>query len=118
MSESQTWDVPCYVCGHKLGSNKATCGQAQAGKKAVKFPPCQWAHTDEKYVRKAMAAAAVAEEQKRKEQEDAQETMARYHAGKIDFAEIPEGMPMPKGTLLNSTRKPPAVIRRRLAIAD
>ncbi len=41
-----------------------------------------------------MAAAAVAEEQKRKEQEDAQETMARYHAGQIDFAEIPEGMPL------------------------
>ena len=94
MSESQTWDVPCYVCGHKLGSNKTTCGQAQAGKKAVKFPPCKWAHTDDKYVRKALAAAAVAEEQKKKEQEEAQATMVRYHAGQIDFDEIPEGMPL------------------------
>jgi flagellar biosynthesis regulator FlaF len=87
MSDSQTWDVPCYVCGFKLGSNKAGCGQAQAGKKAVKFPPCKWAHTDDKYVRRAHAEVAAAAAQKAKEEEEQRETMARYHAGQINFTE-------------------------------
>lgn len=87
MSDSPTWDVPCYVCGLKLGSNKATCGQAQPGKKAVKFPPCKWAHTDDKYVRRAFAEAAADAARKRKEEEEERETYARYQAGGIDFSE-------------------------------
>ena len=87
MSDSQTWDVPCYVCGFKLGSNKAGCGQAQAGKKAVKFPPCKWAHTDEKYVRRAHVEAAAAAAKKANDEEEQRQTMARYHAGQITFTE-------------------------------
>jgi hypothetical protein len=89
MSDSQTWDVACNVCGHKLGSNKATCGRAEpgAGKRAVKFPPCIWAHTDEKYVRKAFAAAAAAAERKKKEEQEHAATMLRYNAGEINFSE-------------------------------
>ena len=87
MSDSQTWDVPCYVCGFKLGTNKAKCGQAEGGKRAVKYPPCAWAHTDEKYVRTAFARAAEAEEQKKKQEEEIAEAKARYERGEMDFEE-------------------------------
>lgn len=90
---AQTWDVACYVCGHKLGSNKANCGRAEpgSGKRAVKFPPCKWAHTDEKYVRKAFAEAAAAEDRKKKEEEERKATLQRYHNGQIDFCERQDG---------------------------
>lgn len=97
MSETQQWDVPCYVCGHKLGSNKATCGQAKAGKKAVRFPPCVWAHTDDKYVRRAFAEADEAEKRKKKDEEEANETYQKYMDGVIDFS---EGTGFPDGVVI------------------
>ena len=81
MSDAQAWEVDCYVCGHKLGSNKTRCGQG--GKKAVKFPPCVWAHTDEKYVRRAFVEAAAKAQAKK----DEEETYRRYTAGGVDFSE-------------------------------
>ena len=83
MSDAQTWEVDCYVCGHKLGSNKATCGKAEGGKKAVKFPPCVWAHTDDKYVRRAFAEARLKAEHKKA----LEDTYRRYVAGGVDFSE-------------------------------
>ena len=83
MSEAQTWEVDCYVCGHKLGTNKATCGKAEGGKKGVKFPPCVWAHTDDKYVRRAFAEARLKAEEKKA----AEETYRSYVRGGVDFSE-------------------------------
>ena len=39
------WNVPCYVCGRNLGSNKADCGKI-AGHKSHSRPPCVWAESD------------------------------------------------------------------------
>jgi hypothetical protein len=44
-----TWNVECYVCHKKLGSNKLKCGKEG---KIVKLPPCVWAETDSQIVAK------------------------------------------------------------------
>jgi hypothetical protein len=66
---TQVWDVPCFVCGFKLGSNKARCGQDE-GKRKVKNPPCVWAHSDSNIVSKCfrLAEQKAAEEQAREAQ--------------------------------------------------
>ena len=87
MSDSQTWDVACNVCGFKLGSNKKECGKAKDGKKAVKFPPCIWAHTDEKYVRRAHAVAEEKRKNDEEKEQEAREAYARYLKGDMEFTE-------------------------------
>ena len=68
---SQTWDVECYVCGLKLGSNKDKCG---AGNRC-KLPPCKWAHTDSRIVSKCLRIAS--EKQQRQEQQQQEEERLR-----------------------------------------
>ena len=41
-----SWNVPCFVCGFELGTNKEKCGQAGAGGKKHPRPPCVWAESD------------------------------------------------------------------------
>jgi hypothetical protein len=91
----QTWDVNCHVCGFKLGSNKQHCGQGGSGGRKVKMPPCRWAHTDDKIVRKAFAVARAAAELEEQEQKQQQETMARYQRGEINFDEPDTTEPLP-----------------------
>jgi len=75
MSSSEVWEVACYVCGFKLGSNKEKCG---AGNKKVKNPPCKWAHTDSAIVSKCFRFA----QQKAKDEEDQQKLDAQLQ---IDY---------------------------------
>jgi hypothetical protein len=71
---TQVWDVACFVCGHKLGSNKARCGQD--GQKKMKRPPCVWAQSDSAIVTKcfrivdAQKARANEEEELKKRIQD------------------------------------------------
>jgi hypothetical protein len=82
-----TWDVKCHVCGFKLGTNKEYCGQGGAGGRKTRNPPCVWAHTDEKIVRRAFAFAKAAADEEEEKQRELQETMAKYAQGFINFDE-------------------------------
>jgi hypothetical protein len=66
---TQVWEVPCYVCGFKLGSNKEKCG-VKPGVKPMKNPPCKWAHTDSNIVSKCFR---IEEEKRREEDAKAQQ---------------------------------------------
>jgi hypothetical protein len=69
---TQIWDVACFCCGFKLGSNKEKCGQDGLNGKKVKNPPCKWAHTDSNIVSKCfrLAQEKANQEQANEKQED------------------------------------------------
>lgn len=68
---SETWDVDCYICGLKLGSNKEKCG---TDKRSCKMPPCKWAHTDSRIVTKCLRIASE-KQQKQEEQQQAEQSL-------------------------------------------
>jgi hypothetical protein len=63
-----TWNVACYVCGQKLGSNKDACGKG-TGKKVSK-PPCVWAESDNSIVIKCQKLAMSKEQLERQKEEE------------------------------------------------
>ena len=81
-----TWNVDCWLCGEKLGSNKVNCMQLGRTKKC-KYPPCEWAHTDDKIVRLCVARATEKKEKERLDQEMLAETKKKFVNGEIDFSE-------------------------------
>jgi hypothetical protein len=79
----QIWDVPCWLCGFKLGSNKANCGKGTR----CKIPPCVWAHTDDAIVRKCFSRESERQRQKEEEERQLAETAAKYANGQLSFSE-------------------------------
>lgn len=69
--EQEVYDVACYVCGCKLGSNQEKCG-IKNGKRMAR-PPCVWARSTPSLVEKChKIAAAKQKEQASGDQRDAQ----------------------------------------------
>jgi hypothetical protein len=75
------WNIPCYLCGHLLGSNKEECGKS--GAKKHPRPPCVWAASDNTIVllcQKKDAAARKANEEK---EEAYKQQQSQYEAGTL-----------------------------------
>jgi hypothetical protein len=64
------WDVPCYVCGSALGTNKEHCGAGVGAKKKHARPPCVWAESDNTVVLTCQRKAKAKREEE--EQREAQ----------------------------------------------
>ena len=85
-AQNRTWNVECWLCGAQLGSNKDECKKIGTSKK-TRFPPCIWAHTDDRIVQKCVKIAKEKREQEAAEQLELQETKRKLESGVINFNE-------------------------------
>lgn len=81
MSSGTVWDVPCYVCGCKLGSNKVKCGQT-SGKRHSR-PPCVWAESDNTIVLLCQKKDAQRRASEQEQQRIYEEQQEKYKAGTL-----------------------------------
>jgi hypothetical protein len=89
--QNRTWNVACWLCGELLGSNKEGCKLIGKQKKC-KFPPCEWAHTDEKFVRTCVSRAAEKKEMEAAQLLELEEIRKKYESGQMNFEEPPHGV--------------------------
>jgi hypothetical protein len=78
------WNIPCYVCGHLLGSNKEECGKS--GAKKHPRPPCVWAASDNTIVllcQRKDAAKKMLRKANEEKEEAYKQQQSQYEAGTL-----------------------------------
>lgn len=86
------WEVECFVCGMKLGSNKERCGINAHGKRIAK-PPCVWAHCEPGIVQKCVTKAAAKKEQQANDDKRDVELRLEMENGRVfNFEEPPHAV--------------------------
>jgi hypothetical protein len=116
---TQVWDVACYICGFKLGSNKEKCGQGGPNGKKVKAPPCKWAHTDSSIVTKCVRLAQDKLEKEQAKEREEEELRAEMANGTFnpDFDEpthhVDQGGPVDQGEFSSSSDEDATPAKRK-----